>query len=71
MITKIPQPQSLWRYKYNHRAVYQVDSCDRYTVYYRFFSHDSKRQFKIDIDSWCQQYEELSADDVTAETGIF
>ncbi|MCX7067337.1 MAG: hypothetical protein NTW85_06565 [Methylococcales bacterium] len=68
----IPQPHSLWRCKYNHSTVYVVDYCDRFNVHYRLFCKDHCRHpFKLDLDAWRVQYEELSGDEVTIETGIY
>jgi hypothetical protein len=67
----IPAPHSLWRYKHNHNAIYEVDYCMRYTVRYRIFRSDNNRVFLLDLDSWLQQYKPLTIDETTAETGIF
>lgn len=65
----LPQPRSLWRYKYNRRAIYEVDSCDGYDVLYRVRDDSEKRLFRKGLKAWIEQYEELPIDDALAELG--
>lgn len=68
---RIPEAHSLWRYKHNHKAIYEVDYCLRYSVHYRIFRANNDRVFILDLESWLQQYEPLTIDETTTETGIF
>lgn len=65
----IPEPHSLWRYKYNRNAIYEVDSCECGTVLYKVRDDQEKRQYRKELQHWLEQYEELPIDDVTIETG--